>query len=78
MKWYESFILNAIKRGGHIPQSVAFIMDGNRRYATTKLKAEKHEGHKHGLDRMLSSVEWCNALGIKEVSVFALSLDNLK
>ena len=53
-------------------------MDGNRRYAQSVLKKEKHEGHKHGLERMVESIEWCKVLGIKEVSVFALSIDNLK
>jgi len=53
-------------------------MDGNRRYAQQVLKAEKHLGHKHGLDRMIEAVEWCNIVGVKEVSVFALSNDNLK
>ena len=27
---------------------------------------------------MIEAVEWCNLVGIKEVSVFALSNDNLK
>jgi len=78
MKWIHKLILNIIKKGGKVPHKIAFIMDGNRRYAQTVLKSEKHLGHKHGLDRMIETVEWCSLIGINEVSVFALSLDNLK
>jgi len=78
MKFIETLLLKSLKRGAYIPKSVAFIMDGNRRYAESKLGQEKHEGHKHGHNRMVESMIWCNILGIKEVSVFALSIDNLK
>jgi len=78
MKWIHKLLLNILKKGGHVPKKIAFIMDGNRRYAQQVLKAEKHLGHKHGLDRMIEAVEWCNIVGVKEVSVFALSNDNLK
>ena len=32
LAWYQRFMINVIKCG-KIPRSVAFIMDGNRRYA---------------------------------------------
>ena len=53
-------------------------MDGNRRYAQNRLQAEKHEGHSHGLQKLIDTMEWCLQLGISEVSVFALAIDNLK
>ena len=53
-------------------------MDGNRRFAQTRLNAEKHEGHSHGLQKLIDTMEWCLELGITEVSVFALAIDNLK
>ena len=76
MKWLNSFLIRILKMG-KIPKSIAIIMDGNRRYAT-KIKKEKHEGHSFGLHKLEESLEWCLELGIKEVTVFALSKDNLK
>ena len=62
---------------GKIPRSVAIIMDGNRR-AAVKLAKEKHEGHALGLKKLEETVVWCKHLGIKELTVYALSKDNLK
>lgn len=59
MRWYEKLALNAFKYGGKVPKSVAFIMDGNRRFAIDKLKKEKSEGHRHGMERMIRVIEWC-------------------
>mmetsp|Transcript_33589 Transcript_33589/g.24245 ORF Transcript_33589/g.24245 Transcript_33589/m.24245 type:complete len:100 (-) Transcript_33589:434-733(-) len=66
----------AIVRMGTIPNSVAIIMDGNRRFAV-KAKKEKHEGHVLGLNKLEESLVWCKHLGIRELTVFALSKDNL-
>jgi len=33
LRWYERFMIKVVKSGGKMPRSVAFIMDGNRRYA---------------------------------------------
>ena len=60
-----------------MPKSIAIIMDGNRRFAT-KLKMEKHQGHSSGLKNLENTVFWCNEMGIKELTVFALAKDNLK
>ena len=43
LTWFQRFCIKILKMG-RIPQSVAIIMDGNRRFAT-KIKKEKHEGH---------------------------------
>ncbi len=67
-----SYILT---KGGHIPQSVAFIMDGNRRFAT-KNNLKKIKGHESGLNTLLNVLEWCINLNIHELTVFAFSIDN--
>lgn len=74
--WFSRFLINVVKTG-KIPNSVAFIMDGNRRYATKNNQA-KHKGHKHGLEKLEETMRWCKGLGIKELTVFALAKDNLK
>jgi len=62
---------------GKIPRSVAIIMDGNRRFAVA-LKKEKHLGHADGLAKLEEAMIWCKHLGIFELTVFALSKENLQ
>lgn len=76
MRWYEKLFIRVLKMG-KIPRSVAIIMDGNRRFAT-KQRKDKHEGHAFGLQKLEDSMAWCLELGIRELTVFALSTDNLK
>lgn len=78
MKWYERWVLRLLRNGAKIPEKIAIIMDGNRRFAQQKLHAEKHEGHSHGLQKLIDTMEWCLELGLKEVGVFALAINNLK
>ncbi len=53
-----------------VPNHVAFIMDGNRRFARLN-KIDKIEGHTQGFDKLAEVLQWCNDLGIKEVTVYA-------
>lgn len=76
MRWWDKIFIRILKMG-KIPRSIAIIMDGNRRFATKNAKA-KHEGHSFGLAKLEQAMEWCLELGIKELTVFALSTDNLK
>lgn len=46
LNWFQFLALKII-RTGHVPRHVAFIMDGNRRYANKKQVA-KVEGHTKG------------------------------
>jgi len=46
LKWYENLAVNVLKCGA-IPNHVAFIMDGNRRFAN-KCGVQKIEGHSKG------------------------------
>lgn len=68
--------MNVIKVGP-MPYHVAFIMDGNRRFAA-KSKIEKIEGHSHGFSQLSEALSWCLKIGIKEVTVYAFSIENFK
>jgi undecaprenyl diphosphate synthase len=58
-----------------IPQSIGFIMDGNRRWAKAA-GLPTLEGHRRGYDKMREVVDWCKELGVKEVIVYAFSTEN--
>ncbi|GEQ72076.1 hypothetical protein JCM33374_g5762 [Metschnikowia sp. JCM 33374] len=60
---------------GHVPNHVAFIMDGNRRYAKER-NLPVTEGHKAGSKALIETLETCFEIGIKEISVYAFSIEN--
>ena len=79
-------------RQGPMPQHIAFVMDGNRRFARNH-KIEKVEGHNLGFEAlakvgnliglMISTDNWqilevCYKSGVKVVTVYAFSIENFK
>ncbi|XP_072465564.1 dehydrodolichyl diphosphate synthase complex subunit DHDDS isoform X2 [Notamacropus eugenii] len=72
----ERFCANIIK-AGPMPRHIAFIMDGNRRYAQ-KCQVERQEGHTQGFNKLAETLRWCLNLGIREVTVYAFSIENFK
>lgn len=76
LSWFQRFCVNILKCGP-IPKHVAIIMDGNRRFAK-KTNVEKKEGHSKGFDKLAEALLWCRELGIKEVTVYAFSIENFK
>ncbi|KAJ4889101.1 Dehydrodolichyl diphosphate synthase 6 [Raphanus sativus] len=62
---------------GSLPIHMAFIMDGNRRYAK-KRGLEDGSGHKAGFSALMSMLQYCYELGIKYVTIYAFSIDNFR
>eukprot|EP00064_Thunnus_orientalis_P009047 superscaffoldBa00001122_g9070 len=60
-----------------MPKHVAFIMDGNRRFARKK-NMERQEGHMQGFNKLAETLRWCKHLNIPEVTVYAFSIENFK
>lgn len=58
-----------------LPQHVAFIMDGNGRWARRR-GLPRTAGHNEGGKILLKTIKTCNDLGIKAMSVFAFSTEN--
>lgn len=58
-----------------IPRHVAFIMDGNGRWAKLKGKPRNH-GHIKGADRVEEIVSSCFDMGVECVSLYAFSTEN--
>jgi len=58
------------------PRSIGVIMDGNRRFAKRLLK-NPYEGHKLGREKAREFLEWAKDIGIKCVTFYSLSAENL-
>jgi tritrans,polycis-undecaprenyl-diphosphate synthase [geranylgeranyl-diphosphate specific] len=59
------------------PTHVAVIQDGNRRYADSR-GVEKTEGYESGAETTEQLLNWCDNLGIDEVTLYAFSTENFK
>ena len=60
-----------------VPRHVAIIMDGNGRWAKSRLMPRSY-GHQQGLSRMIDLMEHAYDLGVEYITVYALSTENLK
>jgi tritrans,polycis-undecaprenyl-diphosphate synthase [geranylgeranyl-diphosphate specific] len=58
-----------------LPEHVAIIMDGNRRYAR-KLGISTEEGYTYGAGITERVIEWCFDIGVKQLTLYAFSLEN--
>ena len=63
--------------GRPLPRHVGLIIDGNRRWAKEEGLASPSEGHRHGAERIWDALTWCRAAGIRHVTVFVCSAENL-
>ena len=59
-----------------IPNHIAIIMDGNRRFAEN-LGLATVDGHEKGRDKLEELLGWCLELDVKILTVFAFSTENL-
>ncbi|HYK93338.1 MAG TPA: polyprenyl diphosphate synthase [Thermoplasmata archaeon] len=60
-----------------VPRHLAIIMDGNRRFAASHGLLVS-EGHLHGREKLEELLNWCLEVGIRILTVYALSTENLK
>jgi len=58
-----------------LPKHIAIIMDGNRRWAKQH-NLPDGEGHRVGAENLQKIVEYCRDIGIKNLTVYALSTEN--
>lgn len=73
---YESKLEKEVMEGV-MPNHMAIIMDGNRRYAREVLKAEDTNiGHRMGKDKVEEVLNWCLKLKIRAVTIYAFSTEN--
>jgi tritrans,polycis-undecaprenyl-diphosphate synthase [geranylgeranyl-diphosphate specific] len=60
-----------------IPQHIAIIMDGNRRFAKD-VGIKPEIGHYFGRDKIRETLDWCIELDIRNLTLYAFSTENFK
>ena len=73
-KVYERRLLRQVRKGP-VPNHLAVIMDGNRRYAES-LGLPTYEGHIMGKGTLEELSEWSRSVNIRYLTVYAFSLEN--
>ncbi len=73
---YERKLLRETLQGP-IPKHLAVIMDGNRRFAR-ELGLSSSDGHRKGREKLEEVLEWCLDVGIRILTVYAFSTENLR
>ncbi|MFE0026089.1 polyprenyl diphosphate synthase [Amycolatopsis sp. NPDC059021] len=69
--------LRATVRRGPVPEHVAMVMDGNRRWARDQGLDDVSLGHRRGFEHVVEVLRWCDAVGVGHVTLFWASIDNL-
>jgi len=74
---YQAYEKNLVKQvtSEPVPNHVAIIMDGNRRFAES-IGLGAHSGHDKGRDKLEEVLEWCLEVGVKILTVYAFSTEN--
>lgn len=73
-EYYEEKLEKEVSEGP-MPNHIAIIMDGNRRYAR-ELGLDTHEGHIAGKNKIRDVLNWCMKLEIHNLTVYAFSTEN--
>uniref|UniRef100_A0A1I7U5T4 Alkyl transferase n=1 Tax=Caenorhabditis tropicalis TaxID=1561998 RepID=A0A1I7U5T4_9PELO len=61
-----------------ISANEAFVMDGNRLFAKTEHLGSVIKGHEKGFVQLAKILDWCSRFGIREITVYAFSIENFK
>jgi tritrans,polycis-undecaprenyl-diphosphate synthase [geranylgeranyl-diphosphate specific] len=75
-KFYENRLTWQVEEGP-IPSHIGIILDGNRRWAQDR-KYSVDLGHAYGADVVEKLLDWCQDLGIKSITLYVLSTENLQ
>ncbi|NQX14811.1 isoprenyl transferase [Rathayibacter festucae] len=69
--------LRSSLEGAALPNHVAMIIDGNRRWARQRALETAAHGHRAGAAKVHEFLQWCDELGVRHVTLYLLSQDNL-
>lgn len=73
-KIYEKWLWYQVK-DGEMPDHIAIILDGNRRWAAERA-LKSWIGHRQGAERVGQLLDWSLDLGVRSVTLYAFSTEN--
>jgi short-chain Z-isoprenyl diphosphate synthase len=73
--YYERKVLRSLTPE-QMPAHIGVMVDGNRRWAKLAGAATR-DGHQAGADKIHEFLGWCDELGVKVVTLYMLSTDNM-
>ncbi|WP_318568100.1 polyprenyl diphosphate synthase [Salinigranum marinum] len=71
----QAYVRHLDRTIGEGPTHVAIIQDGNRRYARQQ-GSDAPDGHRAGAETTEQVLNWCQELGIEELTIYAFSTEN--
>ncbi|MFB6182920.1 MAG: polyprenyl diphosphate synthase [Haloarculaceae archaeon] len=74
LRVYERLLLRELDG---VPSHVAIIQDGNRRYASEQ-GDDTTDGYHAGARTTEDVLEWCDELGVRELTLYAFSTENFE
>ena len=74
---YESRLERQLDKS-NVPQHIAVMLDGNRRWADKKNGSKAKDGHVAGAQKIFDFLSWSDQLGVPVVTLYLLSTENLK
>ncbi|WP_028923101.1 polyprenyl diphosphate synthase [Pseudonocardia acaciae] len=75
--WYARRLRNRLDPA-LVPRHVGLIMDGNRRWARQMGMGNPSLGHRYGAEHTENVLTWCERAGVRNVTVFVCSTENLR
>ena len=73
---YEGWLWRQVGHGDK-PEHIAIILDGNRRWASEKVK-NPWFGHEKGADKVEQLLDWCLKLDVRSITLYAFSTENFR
>ncbi|NUL44037.1 isoprenyl transferase [Cellulosimicrobium funkei] len=73
--FYERRLASSLDRE-KLPRHIGVVLDGNRRWAKAS-GATTADGHQAGAEKIHEFLGWCDEFGIKVVTLYMLSTDNM-
>jgi len=73
---YEAFWESRLSLS-EVPEHVAVVQDGNRRYARSKGE-DPTEGHEEGAETTEKVLDWAYEIGVEEMTLYAFSTENFE
>jgi short-chain Z-isoprenyl diphosphate synthase len=74
---YEKLLEKEVHKGT-TPTHIGIILDGNRRFAREMGFDDVTMGHQEGARKLGGVLQWCSDLGIKIVTIWVLSTENIQ